>query len=369
MKKLGLIVNPIAGMGGRVGLKGTDGEEILKKALALGAKPVAPERAVETLKELRPLKGKFSLITYPREMGEDEAREAGFEPEVIGKIASGWTTAEDTKRAAAEMRELGVDLLLFVAGDGTARDLFDVLKNEFPVIGVPAGVKMHSAVFAVDSRAAADGVMKFLWDELPPREAEVMDVDEEAYRTGRVSAKLYGYMLTPYEPSLMQGTKLASLEVEAEAEQQEAIAKHVVEKMEPGVAYLLGPGTTTRAVARELGEEKTLVGVDVVCDQKIIARDVNERQVLKCVEGKKAKIIVSPIGGQGFIFGRGNQQLSPEVIRRVGKDNVVVLVTPQKLATTPSLRVDTGDPELDNKFRGYIRVITGYRQTRMVKVA
>ena len=368
MKKLGLIVNPIAGMGGRVGLKGTDGKETLKKALGLGAKPIAPERAVEALKGLYPVKEKISLITYPHEMGEDEAKKAGLAPKVIGKIIPGRTTAEDTKRATAELQKLGVDLLLFVGGDGTARDVFDVVKNELPVIGVPAGVKMHSAVFTVDPKAAAEDVMKFLWEELPLREAEVMDVDEEAYRAGRVSAKLYGYMLVPYEPSLVQGMKLASLEAEAEAEQQAAMAKHVVEAMEPSIVYLLGPGTTTRAVAEALDEDKTLLGVDIICDKKIVLRDANEKQILGQIRGRGAEIIVSPIGGQGFIFGRGNQQLSPEVIRRVGKENVWVLVTPQKLTATPVLRVDTGDAKLDDEFRGYIKVLTGYRQTRMVKV-
>jgi predicted polyphosphate/ATP-dependent NAD kinase len=243
-----------------------------------------------------------------------------------------------------------------------------VVKNELPVLGVPAGVKMHSAVFTADPKTAAEDVMKFLWEELPLREAEVMDVDEEAYRAGRVSAKLYGYMLVPYEPSLMPGMKLASLEAEAEAEQQAAMAKHVVETMEPGVVYLLGPGTTTRAVAEELGEDKTLLGIDIIRDKKILMHDANEKQILEEIEGKEAKIIVSPIGGQGFIFGRGNQQLSPEVIRRVGKEGVWVLATPQKLTTTRVLRVDTGDAKLDAKFHGYIKVLTGYRQTRMVKI-
>jgi predicted polyphosphate/ATP-dependent NAD kinase len=162
--------------------------------------------------------------------------------------------------------------------------------------------------------------------------------------------------------------KLASLEAEAETEQQRGIAKHVVEEMEPDVLYLLGPGTTTRAVTEALGEEKTLLGVDVIQNKRVVARDLNEKQLLGWLEGRRGKIIVSPIGGQGFIFGRGNQQLSPEVIRRVGKDNVRVLATPRKLATTPALRVDTGDAKLDEEFRGYVRVVVGYRQIRMVKV-
>jgi predicted polyphosphate/ATP-dependent NAD kinase len=237
-----------------------------------------------------------------------------------------------------------------------------------PVVGIPAGVKMHSAVFAVDPSAAAGIIMKFLWGELPLREAEVMDIDEEAYRQGRLSAKLYGYLLTPYEPNLVQGVKEASW-MDIERDQQAAIAKYIVEEMKPDVVYILGPGTTTKAVSEELGiQDSTLLGVDLVHNYKLLARDVNERQILRAIEGKSAVIIVSPIGGQGFIFGRGNQQISPEVIRRVGKNNIWVLATPQKLMLTPTFRVDTGDAELDRELRGYIRTITGYRESRMVRV-
>jgi predicted polyphosphate/ATP-dependent NAD kinase len=367
MKKLGLIVNPVAGMGGRVGLKGTDGKDSLEKALALGAKPVAPERAVRMLKKLAPTKSRLVLIAYSHEMGEDEARQAGFEPEVIGNISSGKTSAEDTKHAVREMTEAGVDLIAVVGGDGTMRDVYDEIKNDVPVLGVPAGVKVHSAAFSTSPEAAAETVMKFLWEELPLKETEVMDVDEEAYRSGRLSAKLYGFVLTPYAPTLIQGTKVASLEADAGVEQQKAIAKHVVEMMEPKTVYFLGPGTTTRAVAEALGEEKTLLGVDVVQNKKITARDVNEKEILKRLNSDGV-IIVSPIGGQGFILGRGNQQFSPEVLKRVGKENIWVLATLQKLALTPTLRVDTGDPDLDKEFKGYIRVTTGYRETRVVKI-
>lgn len=227
---------------------------------------------------------------------------------------------------------------------------------------------MHSAAFSTSPEAAAETLMKFLWDELPLKEAEVMDVDEEAFRAGRVSAKLHGYVLIPYEPSLIQGSKLASLELEEEIDQQQAIAKHVVEHMEPGVVYFLGPGTTTRAIAREIGEEKTLLGVDAVRDKKIIARDLNEKQILELCTRHPAKIIVSPIGGQGFIFGRGNQQFTPEVIRRIGKNNVIVVATSQKLSKLKSLRVDTGDVKLDEEFRGHCRVVVDFMQEKIVPI-
>lgn len=362
--RLGLIVNPIAGMGGRVGLKGTDGEEILAKALELGARPVAPARAVEFLRELARLGAGFRLLTYPGSMGEKEAGEAGLVPEVVGRISER-TTAEDTRRAAAELVEDGVELLLFVGGDGTARDVQAAVEERVPVLGIPAGVKNYSAVFASTPRAAAELVIKFLRGEVPLRRAEVMDVDEEAYRSGRLYARLYGHLLIPYEPVLVPGAKQAS--GEEEQDQQEAIAKYVAELVEPGVTYILGPGSTLEAVARALGVKKTLRGVDVFRDGRMVLADANEAQLLREAEAGKCVILVSPLGGQGFILGRGSQQISPEVIRRVGKGNVWVLATPQKLSDT-QLRVDTGDPELDEEFRGYLKVITGYREFRVCRV-
>ncbi len=367
MKKLGLIVNPIAGMGGRVGLKGTDGPEIVARARELGAEPVAPARAVEAMRALKRFNLDFELLTYPAEMGEDEAREAGFSPEVMGKIISGQTTAQDTIRAAKEMSKRGVNLILLVGGDGTMRDAIGAVGTATPLLGVPAGVKLHSAAFANTPEAAAEVAARFFREGLPLHEAEVMDIDEEAYREGRLVARLEGYARVPYEPTMVQATKEGSTGLELV--DQKAIARWVMELMERERMYALGPGTTTRAVAEELGiYDSTLLGVDLIEDYKLVAKDANEKQILKAIEGKPATIIVSPIGNQGFILGRGNQQLSPAVVRKVGKENVLVIATPQKLSSTPTLKVDTGDAKLDDEFRGYIKVITGYRQSHMVKV-
>jgi predicted polyphosphate/ATP-dependent NAD kinase len=365
--KLGLIVNPIAGMGGRVGLKGTNGEEIVEKARKLGAKPVSPARAVEALRVLKRAGLDFELITYPAEMGADEVEEAGLSARVIGEIIPGETTADDTKKAAKEMLQQGVDLILISGGDGTLSDAIDAIGTRVPLLGIPCGVKMHSAAFANTPQAAGEVAARFLGEGLPLHEAEVMDIDEEAFRENRLVAKLKGYALVPYEPVMMQATKEGSTGYELA--DQRAIARFVLELMERGRIYILGPGTTTRAVAEELGiHDLTLLGVDLIEDFKLLARDVNERQILEAIEGKPATIIVSPIGRQGFILGRGNQQLSPEVIRRVGKENVWVLATPHKLTLTQTLKVDTSDAELDREFRGYIRVFAGYRQTCMVKI-
>lgn len=367
MKKLGLIVNPIAGMGGRVGLKGTNGAEIVAKALEFGAKPVSPVRAVEALRGLKSAGVNFELITYPEEMGAAEAAEAGLRAQVIGEITPGKTTAEDTKRAAVEMSELGVDLILVAGGDGTMRDAIEAVGTRVPVLGIPTGVKLHSAAFANTPEAAGQVAARFLSEGLPLQEAEVMDIDEDAYRENRLVAKLMGYALVPYEPVMMQATKEGSAGFEMA--DQKAIARWTIELMERGCVYILGPGTTTRAVAEELGVyDSTLLGVDLIYDYKLLARDVNERQILEAIGDRPAAIIVSPIGRQGFIFGRGNQQLSPAVIRKVGKKNILVLATPHKLSLTQTLKVDTGDPELDEELRGYIPVVVGYLQTLMAKV-
>lgn len=368
-KKLGLIVNPIAGMGGRVGLKGSDGPEILEKAIELGAVSTSPGRAVEALKRIAPIKDSIELITYPHEMGEDEARECGFDPRVIGSIQRGKTTPEDTKAAAREMVEAGVDLILFAGGDGTARDIHAAIDGEVPVLGIPTGVKIHSGVFAINPSSAGDLAVMYLREgQTATREAEVMDIDEEAFREDRISARLYGYLTVPHEKNLVQSSKGGSPPHEELS--LEAIARDIIEEMEEDAIYIIGPGTTTRPIAESLGLPKTLLGVDVVLDGRLVASDVNEAQLLELIEGRRAKIIVTAIGGQGFIFGRGNQQISPEVIKRVGEENIIVVATPGKLASLEGrpLLVDTGERELDERLRGYIRVITGYSRRVVYKV-
>ena len=367
VKTVGFIVNPIAGMGGAVGLKGTDRKAILEEAIILGAKPIAPARAESFLSELKPFKERIRLIVGAGKMGEYEARNCGFASTVLGK-SKNETFAEDTIDVARRIRDVGVDLLVFCGGDGTARDILNVVETNLPVLGVPTGVKMHSAVFAVGPRAAARIAMRFLWEELHLREAEVMDVDEEAFREGRVSAKLYGYVLTPYAPSLIQGVKMASPMTESEMRNQAAIAICIIENMKPDIIYIIGPGTTTRTIGDLLDSKKTLLGVDLFCNKKLVAKDVNEKQILEKIKGKTAKIIITPIGGQGFIFGRGNQQISAQVIQHVGRDNIAVIAAEGKLRDLKSLRVDTGNPSLDDTLRGPIKVISNYKKERIMQI-
>lgn len=367
-KTIGFIVNPIAGMGGAVGLKGTDGQAILQQAMVLGAKPVAAQRAETFLGELSSAKEHLKLVVGAGSMGEEEAKKLGYACRVIG-LAKTETTPEDTQTVARGIVVADVDLLVYCGGDGTTRDICKAVDMKLPVLGVPTGVKMHSALFAISPQAAARVAIQYLWGGLPVREAEVMDIDEEAFRGGHLSAELYGYMLSPYEPHLIQGNKLESPITENELENQAAIAVYIIEEMQPNTFYIVGPGTTTRTIGDLLDQKKTLLGVDLFLDKKIVAKDANENQILEASKGKEAKIIVTPIGGQGFIFGRGNQQISSRVIHQVGLDNIIVIATKSKLDKLKSLRVDTGDPQLDGEFKARgITVIVDYKTTQELTI-
>lgn len=370
--RLGLLVNPIAGMGGRVGLKGTDGADAVARAVELGAVPSSGPRATRALERVgtEAPGAEFELHVGPRAMGESAARSAGVRFEVVGEPPPGATTAEDTIAIArALVREREVDLVLFAGGDGTAADVLAAVGDTVPVLGIPAGVKIHSAVFAVSPEAAGGlAAMLVRGVALGASEAEVLDLDEDAYRRGQVSPRLVGYLRVPREPRLVQARKAATPASEAAA--TSAIVEDVVERMEPGRAYVLGPGTTLRAVADRLGVPKTLVGVDVVRDGRLLAADVSEGVLLGIVGEGQAAVVVTPIGGQGFVFGRGNQQIGPGVLRLVGRENLIVVATPWKLASLAGmpLRVDTGDPTLDAELAGHVVVTTGYGDRAVYRI-
>lgn len=389
VKRLGVIVNPLAGIGGRVGLKGSDGEAVVREALSRGAVREAPRRARLALERLARVRDHVEVVTWPGEMGEDEARAAGLEPRVLGSLEGRprsrqllggaaavddfvVTTAADTAQAARDLVAAGVDLILFAGGDGTARDVLDAVGDAVPVIGVPAGVKIHSAVYATTPAAAGDLVALYLHERpaaVRLREAEVMDIDEEAFRGGRVSARLYGYLRVPYVRGLTQSAKAGN--VAGEESLLEEIANEVVAGMEPGVLYIIGPGTTTRAILTRLGLPKTLLGVDAVADGRLVGSDLDERGLLALLDDfAQARIVVTAIGGQGHIFGRGNQQISPAVIRRVGSGNIIVVATQTKLLSLEGrpLLVDTGDPALDEELSGYVKVVTALDRRTVYRV-
>ncbi|RQW78024.1 MAG: ATP-NAD kinase [Methanothrix sp.] len=355
--RIGFLINPIAGMGGAVGLKGTDG--LADAAAARGAKPLASERAKACLRRLAKEAGQLFFFTASGCMGEDALRGCCLDFSVVHN-ASSPSGSEDTIFACRAFLENKIDLLLFCGGDGTARDVASV-AGQIPILGIPAGVKMHSGVFAISPEAAAELASGFIKGELLARDTEIVDVDEDLYRSGELQTKLYAAAKTPYKPVLVQERKRIYSSAD-EDEFKNQIALFASEFMRDGSAYILGAGTTTARITELLGMEKTLLGVDVVKNGKLIVKDASEKDLLDLAgKERSVKIILSPIGAQGFILGRGSQQISAEVLRRVGIDNLIIVSTPHKLAELSYLLADCGDTELDKALSGRRRVVTGYR--------
>ena len=359
-KKIGLIVNPIAGMGGSVGLKGTDGEAY-EAALDLGAKPVAPNRMETFLSHLNK-RDEFIFLTAPGIMGEVLLDMMGFDYKVVGTISEK-TTAEDTIAIAHLMEREGIVLLVFCGGDGTARDIYNALGLNIPVVAIPSGVKMFSSIFAYNPQAAAQIIEIFLDGLIDYEEREVLDIDENSYRDGILDSKLYGYLKVPKIMNLIQSAKISSGMGNTIEQNKFDIAQDIVENLVEGTLYLLGPGTTVKGITDFIELPKTLLGVDAVVDRKIIATDINEQGILDLLNRYDSrKIIVTPIGGQGFLFGRGNKQFTSKVIELVGVENIIIISTEEKARSLQALRVDTGNSEVDNLFKGFVRVLIGYKQ-------
>ena len=374
MKKLGLLINPVAGMGGSVGLKGTD--HMVEEAIRRGAKPRANDRVRQALKELLEIKNELEIVTCPGDMGEDTAKSMGFRTTVLhtgGRRSLKDlfdSSRTDTIVLSKAMEEAGVDLLLFAGGDGTARDIYEGVGTELPALGIPAGVKIHSPVYAKNPQSAGDLAKLWLTGKVTKTaEQEVLDIDEELYRQEIINTRLYGYLSVPLEHVFTQNRKAPT--PLSETASIESIAHEIVEHMEEDTYYLIGAGTTTRGVMQMLGLKNTLIGVDLIRNEELVANDIYGDKILDFIKGKKTKLIVTVTGGQGFLFGRGNQQITAEVIREIGKENIIILATKAKIAEfhhQPFL-VDTPDEELNKELCGYYRVITAYGEFTMCRVS
>ena len=375
MTLVGILVNPDAGLGGRLGFKGSDGRA--EEARLAGAEARAGPRMRQTLSRFAELgKKEVNFLICDGRMGStwlpleftDVETIAGAEP----------SSAKDTQHAVRAMVEKEIDLLLYAGGDGTTRDIISTLQEldceELPIIGVPSGVKMHSGCFAASPKAAAEVLSAWLDGDLLIANTEVMDLDEEAYLKGEWKVRLYAEAMTPSSPRWMQGAK-QRMEAADESDIIEGIADHVGEMMQEDetLAIVWGSGGTLRRMAKHLGMAKTVLGIDVVMGGRIIASDVNESALMDLLNNHsgKALIMLSPMGGQGFLIGRGNLQISSKVIQKIGINQVLGIATPAKLLTLTSLRIDTGDEGLDGEFKDkkYLKVLQGYRTTRLIKVS
>jgi predicted polyphosphate/ATP-dependent NAD kinase len=377
MARIGFLINPVAGMGGRVGLKGTDG--VAAEAAKRGAEPVANARALEALHEFRrllegaPQRQDVTWLTASGAMGAEALRTAGFSAVEVVHQAAAEPTVRDTRAAVEMFLAAKVDLILFCGGDGTARDICTMTGEKTPILGIPSGVKMYSGVFGVAPARTAEIMLRYLRQEIGLASVEVLDLDEEKYRHDEWAVRLYMSAKTPFEPTYVQAAKALIVGADEEAVKED-IAAQLREEIEarPDTLFLLGPGSTVQAVARSLKMEKTLLGIDAVIGGHIVEKDLAEQQILALLaRHSERSLVLSPIGAQGFVLGRGNQPLSPAVIRQIGPENIILIATPAKLARTPLLRFDTGDPALDAQLtaRKFFDVIIGYRRTRLVKTA
>ncbi len=371
---IGFLINPIAGMGGKVGLKGTD--NVYKEAVSRGATPVAAQRAQAMLEEFQRLQHSplaINWVSCGEEMGAQVLSSAGISPgDIVYHPSENTTTSEDTKQACQIFLEKNVDLLVFCGGDGTACDIYSVVKDQIPILGIPSGVKMHSAIFGITPQATAKILVEFVDDSLTLGEAEIMDLDEEKYRKGEWNIKLFGIAKGIVEPTYVQVGKQSFASV-SDTEIKDDLADHIADELKnnPEYLYLFGSGGTIDYIAKKLGLKNTLLGIDAVYQKKIIGTDLNERGILNVIHKyPQVKLLLSPIGAQGFILGRGNLQLSPKVLAHIDPDNVLVISTPAKLKNTPILRVDTSDAAIDKKYQqhGFFMVVIGYRLSRIVKI-
>jgi len=362
---IGLVVNPLAGLGGSLAMKGSDGDELRARVADLPQEQRArsQQRVERALANLCTQEG-ITFSTWCGSMGESVVSHLGVPATILGSsTGEALTSSEDTRAAVAGLVAAGIDILVFAGGDGTARDVFDVVGDKFPVLGIPAGVKMHSGVFAVSPEAAGELLERLAKGGLVGLQLrEVRDIDEEAFRHDIVRARFYGEMLVPTEGHYLQQTKVGGREshdlVAAD------IADWLSETLDPTVTYLMGPGSTTAAIMEHLGLTNTLLGVDVIRDGALLANDVDEQELLRLIDKAPngCEIIVTVIGGQGHVFGRGNQQFSPAVIRTVGIDHITIVAAKSKITALDGrpLLVDTNDPELDRDLSGLTTVITGY---------
>ncbi len=374
--RVGVLVNPDAGLGGRLGFKGSDGRA--KEARAAGAEDRAGPRMLQCMTKLQQLlnsglnrtDAKPQFLTWQGRMGGDWLGDFKFTN--LGKSPSE-TTAEDTSILVSDLLSSEVDVIIYAGGDGTTRDIVNAMNgDETPLIGVPGGVKMHSGCFATTPNAAAEVLLSFLQGDLLSSITEVMDLDEEVYQRGEWKVRMYGEAWTPASPRFMQGSK-QQVERASEDEIIEGLANHVSDLIseDENLMLILGSGGTINRIGNHLGLDLTLLGIDILHKGELFT-DLNEQQLLKIITPFRGErlLLLSPMGGQGFLIGRGNLQLSPNVLRAIGHESVLGVATPSKLIGLNFLRIDTGDPELDLTFqqKRFIKLLQGYRTTRVIRV-
>ena len=393
--RVGIIVNPDAGLGGHLGFKGSDGRA--EEARAAGAQDRSGPRMQQCVEKLSQLLGsslnrqgeEIEFVCWSGRMGSSWIGQTAAT--IIGESPLS-TSAQDTASLVKQLVDSEVDLILYAGGDGTTRDIVKTLESigesasKTAIVGVPGGVKMHSGCFATTPKAGAEVVLAYHLGDLRIGITEVMDLDEEVYQTGVWKVRMYGEAWTPSSPRFMQGAK-EQVERASEEDTIEALAEHiktlVVDNNDLMIVW--GSGGTLNRMGKHCGHDLTLLGIDVESSspdggsKRILDLDLNEQGLLDIIgqhsdsDGKTKPILLllSPMGGQGFLIGRGNLQLSPDVLRGIGIENILGVATPSKLIGLSNVRIDTGDTTLDEMFheKRFIKILQGFRTTRLIRIA
>lgn len=364
----GLIVNPVAGVGGPKGLKGSDGT-LAGSALDKGAVLTSGHRACEAFDSLiaeaqDELLNLPDIMTCSGSMGEDALRLSGYRNFTIVYEVNDQTTGRDTTEAARVMKERGADIIVFSGGDGTARDVVRGVGEDFPVIGIPAGVKMYTGVFLNRPSDLGRAMLDILINGLRTTKVELLDFDRSS-EDPSIGVGRYGRATIPVLQSIQAGKS----EYPAEEEDLEGICSYLIEKMQNDTYYVMGTGSTVKAAVRMLGYVTPSLGVDIILGREMEASDVTDTDILSLLhKGKRICVVVTPLGGNGFIFGRGNQQISPAFLSSIEREDLIILATREKINRLGVLRVDTGNAQLDSSLKGLVEVITGYASRKICEV-
>lgn len=368
---VGFIVNPLAGIGGPKALKGSDGR-LAESAIRLGAKAAAPEKAriaVASLLDALRDEGieEPHLLTCSGPMGEESLKKAGYVNYSIVYSPKEVTAPEDTTNAAREMMVGGADIVLFTGGDGTARDVVAATGMKLPVLGIPSGVKMYSGAFLNTPGELGPAMIEILTGGMKTARIELLDFDREPDGSEPAVAK-YGQALTPVL-SRVAGGKSEEPSVE---EELEGISAYVIDSMISDCLYVMGTGSTVKFILRKLGYFTPVLGIDILINRKLVEKDVTDESLGRLLGGaemKKVFLILTPLGGNGFILGRGNQQLTSSLVSSLPRENIIIIATKDKMNKLKELKVDTGDETVDRKLKGIVEVVTGYGLRMVSRIA
>lgn len=368
---IGIVINPLAGVGGAVGLKGSDGPGTVAEAYARQASFDACTRALPALLRLRAVAdvARFQVVTAAGAMGEESCRVAGLEARVVAWPACSPSSSADTAAACRAFIDAGADLILFAGGDGTARDIAAIAGTDLPVIGIPCGVKMYSGVFALTAARAGEVAAQCARGPFDVRPVELLDIDEAELRADRVSSRLHGHVLAPVDRTRMQASK-AHMPDSGRAD-IDAACRQLAAEFERDTLYIVGPGTTMATLCERAGVRGTLLGVDAIVNGSVVAADVSEASLLKLLdEWPSASIAVGVIGRQGCLFGRGNQPISARVLSGVARQRIEVVASVHKLLSLVDGRlfVDTGDANTDRALAGPLRIRTGANRSMVMRL-